>query len=247
MAAWNIGKVAENKQWSNSLYSLYVESEIEPFQAGQFVKIALEINGEVIGRPYSLVNPPDSRLLEFYYVEIPNGPLTPHLAKLTSGDRILVAPRAHGFMIIDEVPQSRHLWMMATGTGIAPFLSILETDKPWQRHERVVLVYAVGTLSELGYQENISRILANHSGQFSYIPFLSRETSNFTLHGRIPQAIIDGRLEARVGMAISAENSQFMLCGNPHMVKDTTNTLIARGLKKHRRFEPGHITAENYW
>lgn len=247
MTAWNIGKVVKNKQWSQSLYSLYVESEIEPFEAGQFVKIALEINGEVIGRPYSLVNPPDSRPLEFYYVEIQNGPLTPNLAKLRSGDKILVAPRAHGFMIIDEVPQSRHLWMMATGTGVAPFLSILETDKPWQRYERVVLVYAVKTLSELGYQKRISRVLANHSRQFSFIPFLSRETSDFALHGRIQQAIIDGRLEARSGIAFSAENSQIMLCGNPHMVKDTTNTLIARGLKKHRRFEPGQITAENYW
>ena len=247
MAAWNIGKVVENKQWSNSLYSLYVESEIEPFEAGQFVKIAMEINGEVIGRPYSLVNLPNSRPLEFYYVEITDGPLTPHLARLSSGDKILVAPRAHGFMIIDEVPQSKHLWMMATGTGVAPFLSILKTDKPWQRYERVVLVYAARTLSELCYQESISRILANHSGQFSFIPFLSREESDLTLNGRIPQAIIDGRLEARAGITISTENSQIMLCGNPHMVNDTTNTLIVRGLKKHRRFVPGQITSENYW
>jgi ferredoxin--NADP+ reductase len=247
MAAWNIGTVVEHKQWSPSLYSLYFESEIESFKSGQFVKIALEINGEVIGRPYSLVNPPDNRPLEFYYVEIPNGPLTPHLAKLKPGDKILVAPRAHGFMIIDEVPRSRHLWMMATGTGVGPFLSILKTDQPWQRFERVVLVYAVGTLSELSYQESISQIMAKHPGQFIFIPFLSRETSEFTLQGRIPQAIIDGRLEARTGMAISAESSQIMLCGNPNMVKDTTNTLIARGLRKHRRFEPGQITAENYW
>ena len=247
MAAWNIGKVVENKQWSDSLYSLYVESEIEPFEAGQFVKIALEIDGEVIGRPYSLANPPHSRPLEFYYVKIPDGLLTPHLTKLGPGDKILVAPRAHGFMIIDEVPRSKHLWMMATGTGVAPFLSILETDKVWQRYERVVLVFAVRTLAELGYRERIDRISANHSGQFSFIPFISREMSDFALHGRIPQAIVDGRLEARAGMAISAADSQIMLCGNPHMVKDTTSTLIARGLKKHRRFEPGQITAENYW
>jgi len=247
MAAWNIGKVVEHKQWSKTLYSLYVESDIEPFKAGQFVKIALEINGEVRGRPYSLVNPPDSRPLEFYCIEVPNGYLTSHLVKLRSGDEILVAPRAHGFMILDEVPQAKHLWLMATGTGVGPFLSILATDKPWQRFERVVLVYAVRTLSDLSYQERISQILAKHSGQFAFIPFLSREPSDFALHGRIPQAIIDSRLEAHAGIAISAENSQIMLCGNPQMVKDTTNTLIERGLKKHRRFEPGQITAENYW
>jgi ferredoxin--NADP+ reductase len=247
MAAWNIGKVVERKQWSKSLHSLYIESDLEPFEAGQFVKIALEINGEVVGRPYSLVNPPDSRPLEFYYIEVPDGPLTSRLVRLISGDEILVAPRAHGFMIIDEVPQARHLWMMATGTGVGPFLSILATDKPWLRFERVVLVYAVRTLSELSYQERISQILAKHFGQFVFIPFLSRETSNFTLSGRIPQAIIDGRLETYAGMAISAENSQIMLCGNPNMVKDITSTVIERGLKKHRRLEPGQITVENYW
>lgn len=247
MAAWNIGKVVEHHQWSKTLYSLYVESDIEPFEAGQFVKIALEINGGVIGRPYSLVNPPDGRPLEFYYIEVPNGPLTSHLVKLMPGDNILVAPRAHGFMVLDEVPKAKHLWLMATGTGIGPFLSILMTDKPWQRYERVVLAYAVRTFSELSYQERISQILAKHPGQLSFIPFLSRETLDFVLSGRIPQAIIDGRLEARADIKISAENSQVMLCGNPQMVKDTTNTLIERGLKKHRRFEPGQITAENYW
>lgn len=247
MAAWNIGKVVEHQQWSKTLYSLFVESDIEPFEAGQFVKIALEIKGEVIGRPYSLVNPPDSRPLELYYIEVPNGPLTSHLVKLKSGDEILVAPRAHGFMILDEVPQARHLWLMATGTGIGPFLSILATDKPWQRYEQVVLVYAVRTLSDLSYQQRISQISAQHPGQFTFVPFLSREPSDFALPGRIPQAIVDGRLEAHAGMKISAENSQIMLCGNPQMVKDTTSALIERGLKKHRRFEPGQITAENYW
>lgn len=247
MAAWNIGKVVENKQWGNKLFSLYVESEIAPFEAGQFIKIALEIEGEVTERPYSLVNPPATRPMEFYCIEVPNGPLTSRLAKLQAGDAILVAPRAHGFMILDEVPQARQLWLMATGTGIGPFLSILATAKPWQRFEQMVLVYAVRTLSELSYQERIAKISAKHPGQFTFIPFLSREASDFALSGRIPQAIAGGQLESRAGIKISAENSQIMLCGNPQMVKDTINVLIERGLKKHRRFDHGQITAENYW
>jgi ferredoxin--NADP+ reductase len=247
MSAWNVGKVVEHKQWNNTLYSLYVESDIEPFEAGQFVKIALEINGELVGRPYSLVNPPDSQPLELFYIEVPNGLLTSHLVNLKPGDNIQIATRAHGFMILDEVPQAKHLWLMATGTGVGPFLSMLMTDKPWQRFERAILVYAVRTLSDLCYQERITQILAMHPGQFSYIPFLSRESSDFAMTGRIPQAIIDGRLEARAGIGISAEDSQVMLCGNPQMVKETNNTLIERGLKKHRRFEPGQITVENYW
>lgn len=247
MATWNIGKVVEHKQWSETLHSLYVESDIDLFEAGQFVRMALEIKGEVIERPYSLVNPPGSQPLEIYYVEVPNGPLTSRLVKLIPGDEVLVAARAHGFMIIDEVPQAKYLWLMATGTGVGPFLSILATDKLWQRFEQVVLVYAVRTLSDLSYQERISQILAKHPGQFAFIPFLSRETLDFALPGRIHQAIIDGRLEARAGVKISAESSQIILCGNPQMVKDTTNTLVERGLKKHRRFEPGQITAENFW
>ncbi|OIQ91156.1 ferredoxin--NADP reductase [mine drainage metagenome] len=247
MSAWNVGKVVEHKQWNKTLHSLYIESDIEPFEAGQFVKIALEINGELVGRPYSLVNPPDSQPLEFFYIEIPNGPLTSHLVNLKPSDNIQVATRAHGFLTLDEVPAAKYLWLMATGTGVGPFLSILMTDKPWLRYERVILVYAVRTLSELSYQERIMQILTNHSGQFSYIPFVSRETSDFALTGRIPQAISDGRLEAQAGIKINADNSQVMLCGNPQMLKDTSNTLIERGLKKHRRFEPGQITVENYW
>jgi ferredoxin/flavodoxin---NADP+ reductase len=251
MAAWNNGKVVEHKQWNESLHTLYVESDIEPFQAGQFAKIGLEIDGEsgpeIIGRPYSLCNAPESRPLEFYYIELPGGPLTSHLAKLKPGDTILVAPRANGFMILDEVPQARHLWLMATGTGVGPFLAILSSEKPWQRFERVVLVYAVRNLSELSYQERIMHLLARHAGQLEFIPFISREASDFALSGRIPQAIADGRLEQRAGIKFSAQDSQIMLCGNPAMVEDTTNMLTERGLKRHRRKDPGQITVENYW
>ncbi len=247
MATWNIGKVIEHKQWSKSLHSLYVESDIEPFEAGQFVKIALTINGEIIGRPYSMVNSPNIRPLEFYYIEVPNGSLTPNLSTLRVGDEILVAPKAHGFLILDELPQARHLWMMATGTGIGPFLSILATEKPWIRFERVILVYAVRYVSELSYQERIAKIFAKHSKQFSFIPFVSRETVDLTLTDRIPQAIVDGRLESHAGIDFSSDHSQVMLCGNPQMVRDTSNVLIGRGLKKHRRFDPGNISIENYW
>jgi len=247
MAAWKIGKVVKQKQWSSNLHSLYVESELEPFEAGQFVKIGLEINGKAIGRPYSLVNPPKSSPLEFYYINVPNGILTSRLVELNTCDTILVEPRAHGFLILDEVPLSKHLWMMATGTGVGPFLSILSTDKPWQRYERVILVYAVRTITELSYQDKILQFQENHSNQCIFIPFLSREVRDFAMTGRIPQAIIDGRLEERAGITISSEDSQVMLCGNPQMVEDTTKTLIDRGLIKNRRVLPGQITMENYW
>ncbi len=247
MAAWKIGKVVKQRQWSSNLHSLYVESELEPFEAGQFVKIGLEINGKIVGRPYSIVNPPGSSPLEFYYINVPNGILTSHLIELKAGDTILVEPRAHGFLILDEVPASNHLWMMATGTGVGPFLSILSTNKPWQRYGRVILVYAVRTIAELSYQEEILQFLVKHTHQFIYVPFISREVRKFAMAGRIPQAIIDGSLEKRVGITITSKDSQIMLCGNPQMVEDTTKTLTDRGLIKNRRALPGQITMETYW
>lgn len=247
MAAWNSGKVVKQKQWSRNLYSLYVESEIEPFTAGQFIKVGLTIEGEVVGRPYSLVNAPSIRPLEFYYIQVPNGKLTSHLATLKTGDDILVAPLAHGFLTLDEVPISKHLWMMATGTAIGPFLSILATDQPWQRYERVILVYAVRTNDDLSYQDEIHQLLVKHQAQFIYIPFVSRDVNALAMTGRIPQAIDDGRLEQRAGLTITPESSQMMLCGNPQMVKDTLTSLTGRGLIKNRRVLPGQITMENYW
>ena len=247
MAIWNTGKVVAHKHWSDTLHTLYVDAVIEPFEAGQFVKIGLNINGEVIGHPYSLVNPPKQTPLGFYYINVPNGKLTSHLIELKTNDSVLVAPKAHGFLILDEIPIAKNIWFMATGTGIGPFLSMLATSNPWQRYEKIVLVWAARTLAELTYQDLILRFLTEHPHQFIYIPFVSREITDTALTGRIPQAIIDGRLEERAGIHINAEDSQIMLCGNPQMVKDTTNTLIERGLKKHKRFSPGHISSENYW
>ncbi len=247
MAAWNIGEVVEHKQWSPTLHTLYVESEIEPYQAGQFVKIGLEVDGVVIAHPYSLCNAPQHGPLEIYYVEVPGGALTSRLVKLKAGDNILVSPRANGFMVLDEVPQAKHLWLMATGTGVGPFLSILDTAEPWQRFERVVLVYAVRTLAELSYQSRIAAVQAAHGEQFVFIPFISRERTDFSMDGRIPQAIQDGSLEARAGISFSTENSQIILCGNPAMIEDSQKALSELGLRKHRRREPGQITVESYW
>ncbi len=247
MAAWTTGKVVGHQHWSESLHTLYVDAAIEPFEAGQFVKIGLTIDEEVIGHPYSLVNAPNETPLAFYYIKVPNGKLTPHLVKLKPEDSILVAPKAHGFLILDEIPIAKELWLMATGTGIGPFLSMLATAKPWQRYEKVILVWAVRTLSELTYQDLILRLIAEHPNQLLYIPFVSREVTDSALSGRIPQAIKDGRLEERAGRSINANDSQIMLCGNPQMLKDTTNILIERSLRKHRRFSPGHISSETYW
>jgi ferredoxin--NADP+ reductase len=126
-------------------------------------------------------------------------------------------------------------------------LSITRSDAAWQRFERVTLVHAVRTVAELSYLNEINHIAAAHPQQFNYIPFVSREQCDFALTGRVPQAISDGRLEHRAGVTINATDSQVMLCGNPQMVEDVMNMLVERGLKKHRRRDPGQISVENYW
>jgi ferredoxin--NADP+ reductase len=108
-------------------------------------------------------------------------------------------------------------------------------------------VHAVRRAAELGYQEQIQALLAQHPGQFAFVPVLSRERSAHALDGRIPQAIEDGRLEARAGFKLEARDSRVMICGNPAMVADTVQALERRGLKKHRRRDPGQISVENYW
>jgi len=242
------GTVVGKRRWAERLYSLQVDTaEILPFQAGQFTKLALDIDGEMVGRAYSLINAPDETPLEFYFIEVPGGLLTQRLAALEVGDAVWVAPQAAGFLTLAEVPDAKHLWLLSTGTGIGPFLSILKTEEPWQRFERVVLVHAVRHADELAYGETIRDLAQQHGEQFRFVPFVSREVADFALRARIPAAIADGRLEARAGIALAPESSQVMLCGNPDMLRDTSEALLTRGLKKNRRNDPGQITLESYW
>jgi ferredoxin--NADP+ reductase len=246
MAKWHEGRVVETRHWTQTLYSLRVEGPSLRFQAGQFVRIALDIDGERVARPFSFVNPPDEATLEFYGVIVPEGPLSPHLARLEPGDALYYADNPSGFLILAEVPPAEELWLVSTGTGIAPFLSILRTGVPWQAYRRVILVHAVRRANELVYREVIDETAHRHGGQFRYVTFVSREPHAGSLEGRIPAAIRDGRLEAAAG-TFTPERSQFMLCGNPDMVKDVQAALVERGLRKHRRRAPGQITVETFW
>ena len=241
---WLEGTVIENRHWSEALFSLRVEGARPGFEAGQFVRIALDIGGERIARPFSFVNPPDDPVLEFYGIVVPEGPLSPRLERLCAGDRLYVASNPAGFLVLSEVPQAQTLWLVSTGTGIAPYLSILRTEAPWQRFRNVVLVHAVRFSRELVYQDLIGKI---RNPGFKYVTFVSREPHPGSLAGRIPAAMRDGRLEAAAGVALSAATSHVMLCGNPQMLKDAAAALAQRGMRKHRRRAPGHITVESFW
>jgi ferredoxin--NADP+ reductase len=244
---WATGTVIRLKQWTETLYSIYVKADRPPFKAGQFTKLGLVIDDQFISRPYSFVNSPDDSTLEFYFVTVPDGPLTSKMTKLIPGDELMVMKRASGFLVIDEVPAARQLWMLSTGTAIGPFLSILKQQDVWEKLDQMVLVHAVRQQKELSFQEDIESISNHHKDNFTYIPFVSREQASHCLSGRIPASIESGKLEKQVGLNITADDSQIMICGNPAMVKDTTQVLLDRGLTRNRRKTPGQITVENYW
>lgn len=244
---WVEGRVINNHRWSERLYSLQIEAPIEDFQAGQFGRLGLVIDEELVGRPYSFVNAPGERPLEFYFITVPGGPLSNRLIKLETGASIWVARKPAGFFTLSEAQDAESLWLVSTGTALGPFLSILKTDEPWRRFPKIVLIHAVRKAEELTYRDIMQRFQDQYQDQFTMVPFVSREDYAPAIRGRSTDALKDGCLEERVGVLLTAERSQVMLCGNPDMVRDTTALLVDRGLKENRRRDPGQITTERYW
>ena len=247
MAEWLEGKVVENIHWTGNLFTLKIKADIKPFEAGQFSSLGLMIDGELVARPYSFLSSPGADLLEFFFYTAEGGVLSNAFYALNPGDTVLVKNPANGFFTLDEVPASRDLWMIGTGTGIAPFLSILNTDRSWDTYENLVLVQGVRRLEDLKYQDMIAEIREKYGQRFRFQGFVSREQIDGTIQGRIPGSIEDGSLEKAVNLELAVSDSQVMLCGNPDMITDAVNFLKARGFKKNRRKSPGNITTENYW
>ena len=246
MADWQESRVLGKKAWNDQLFSLTFDTDLLPFKAGQFVKVGLEVDGERVERPYSLVNSPDEKPGEIYFNLVNEGPLTPVLADINPGDPIWVTRDANGFLILDEVPEAKHLWMMATGTGLGPFLSMINSGEAAERFEKLVLVHGVRYAEDLSYQDRIAEISSEMNGKFHYQPVISREKSGNALHGRITHHIESGDLENAADLEIGPEESHVMLCGNINMIRDVIALLEQRGMKKHKRFDPGHIMMEKY-
>ena len=246
MANWLNGIVKEKKRWTDRLFSLRIDAPLGAFSAGQFVRVALDVGGEQVARPYSLVNAPGEELLEIYFDIVPEGPLSPRLAMLEPGDAIQVADKPSGFLTINEVPDVKHLWLLATGTGIGPFLSALKTAEPWRRFEKIVLAYSVRYRDELSYMDTIASLQSSYPEQLEFAAFVTREHAENALNKRITAALDDGSFEQQIGLKIQADSSHVMMCGNSTMIMEVTSKLEQRGMRKHRRREPGHITTEKY-
>ena len=247
---WTTGKVIERTDWNDKLFTLKIAADIEPFTAGQFIKLSEIRDDKRIARAYSLVNSPSKDYVEVLAVTVDDGQLSPALHLLKVGDEIQVSKKAAGFMVLDELPEdhsAKHLWFLATGTAVGPFLSIMETDEPWQRFEKVIMVYGVRESADLAYLEQLKSYEIKYPDQFKLVVSVTREHYKTGLSKRIPQALIDGELEQLSGVQLTEQDSQVIICGNPGMITDAQQALYDKGLKKNLRRSPGNITVEKYW
>ena len=244
---WVRGRVCDLRQWNERLFSLSVEASVEPFKAGQYNRLRLIIGGQEVSRPYSYVNHPDEQPLEFHFVRLADGGLSIGLSELAPGDAVDLMPRSTGLFTLDTVPDAQALWLVATGTGIGPYLSILATQEPWQRFSEVRLIHCVRHVSDLSYRDRIEALSRPYQDRFRYVPLVTREVMECALDQRIPLALESGVLEEKAGLILHPAQSQVMLCGNPEMVRDTQALLRDRGFKRNRRGDPGQITIETYW
>jgi ferredoxin--NADP+ reductase len=241
------GRVLSNEALTQRLYALRVEVGTSHFEAGQFARLELLINGEKVARPYSLVSISGDPIEEFFYNTVPNGQLSNALAELRKDDIVGVSQPPTGFFVLDGVPDARDLWLIATGTGLGPYLSLLRTRQLWERFENVVLVHGVPYCEELVYQGVINPLQLLHPERFKYISCVSREGNPTGLSGRITEALGSGQLETLAGIRISKSTSSIMLCGNHSMINDMQALLSERGLQKHLRHKPGQIITEQYF
>ncbi|HET7543561.1 MAG TPA: ferredoxin--NADP reductase [Polyangiaceae bacterium] len=246
MNGFERGRVAARHDWAPGLTTLTIDAAIEPFNAGQFVNLGLEIDGQFVRRSYSIASVPGAPL-EFYLKEVPGGALTPQLTRLEPGASVWVERKPQGFFTLAYVPPCRDLWLVATGTGLGPFLAMLRGAEVWQRFERVSLVHGARAVAHLSYAEELAALGAKHAGRLCYTQVVSGDQPGNALHGRVTTALADGSLETRAGLTLDPERSHLMLCGNPDMILEVTAILALRGLRKHRVRTPGHISAEKYW
>ncbi|MGR5068291.1 MULTISPECIES: ferredoxin--NADP reductase [Vibrio] len=251
LKGFNLGKVEKRVDWTDELFSLRVSGAPLVFKAGQFTKLALlDERGEPISRAYSVVNAPSEQFdwLEFLIVANPQGRLTPKLQKLKPGDRIFVGEVAHGDLVHDTIPKhANDLWLLSTGTGIGPFLSLLDDINLLPHSDNIVLVHGVRYGKDRVYQYLIEQLQQRYEGRLKYVPIVSRESIEGKLQGRMPELIASGELSNMADVSFSQQSSFVMMCGNPEMIKDTSQVLQTLGLDKYRTRTGGNIIYERYW
>ena len=252
MSKFTTERVLSVHHWNDTLFSF--KTTRDPglrFENGQFVMIGLEVDGRSLLRAYSIASPNYEEHLEFFSIKVPNGPLTSRLQHLKVGDDILVGRKSTGTLITHDLKPAKNLYFLSTGTGLAPFISLIQDIEVYDRFEKVVLIHGVRHVNELAYTDFIEKELPNNEffgeqvrEKLIYYPTVTREP--FRNQGRLTDLIESGKLFDDIGLPpLSPENDRAMICGSPQMLADSSALLDARGFNiSHRIGEPGDYVIE---
>ena len=242
------------RYWTPDLLSFRTSRAAEfRFTPGHYARLGLpDGRGGTVWRPFSVVSARHDPSLEFVAVLVPDGAFSGPLSNAREGDAVWVGTSSYGFMTLDGFAPGSDLWLLASGTGIGPFLSILRDAATWQSFENIVLVHSVRRAAELTYRDEIALLMADNSPvapqvRLRYLPVVTREACPGALSARIPQLIDDGRLQIAAGLQLDLQRSRIMVCGNPEMNRELRAQFSALGFRTSRRGAPGQLVFENYW
>lgn len=247
-------RILDVRPWTERLFSFRLTRPAAfRFEPGQFARLGVASgSGGTIWRAYSMVSAAHDEHLEFFSIVVPGGAFTTRLASLRPGDTLQVEKRAYGYLTTGRFVGGRDLWLLASGTGVAPFLSILRDPAVWQRYDNIVLAYSVREARDLAYRDEIAalagdELFAPHGQKLRFVPVVTRERVPGLPDRRLTALIADGELERRVDLPLDAERARILVCGNPQMLDDLRDVLTTRGLRPDRGKEPGNFAFENYW
>ena len=252
---YTIEKITYVKQWTDHLFSFKITRDAGfKFIPGQFARLGVKKeNDEFVWRPYSIVSADYDEELEFYSIVVPDGEFTQRIKDIKIGDEIYIDKTNYGLLTTDRFENGKDLWFLSTGTGLAPFISILYDFSIWEQYDKVILVHCAREAEELTYQDTINDFF-NHEyygelvkDKLQYIKILTRDDKGGDLYGRITTLIENGELEKFANVPLTIEYSRIMICGNPQMVDDTRKLLATKGLTVSKRSKPGNMAVENYW
>ncbi|MEO1205536.1 MAG: ferredoxin--NADP reductase [Pseudomonadota bacterium] len=251
MSAYHEETVLKVHHWTDSLFSFTTtRHEAFRFENGQFTMMGIENGGKPLVRAYSMVSPNYEETLEFLSIKVPDGPLTSKLQHIKEGDRILVSKKPVGTLIIDNLKPGRNLFLLSTGTGLAPFMSIIRDPATYERFEKVILVHGCRQVAELAYGDTIHDDLPTDefigdlvSEKLSYYPTVTREP--YENNGRLTDLIKSGKLFDDLGLPpLSTDLDRAMMCGSPQMLAETKDILEAAGMVEGSSGEPGTYVIE---
>jgi ferredoxin--NADP+ reductase len=241
------------RRWTPTLLSFRTSRpDAFRFTPGHYTRLGLGDRDAMVWRPYSLTSTRDEDFLEFIAVLVPGGAFSEWLQRLRVGEAIGVDKACYGFLTVDQLAPGRDLWLLASGTGLGPFMSILRDPAVWRNFERMVLVHSVRHAAELAWRDEIAalprlELRGETTATLRYVPVVTREPGATPLAERIPLLLADGRLEAAAGTMLDVAGSRLMVCGNPEMARELRQFLSERGYATNRRGVPGQMAFEKYW